>query len=161
MAEMCRLLAFLLLWQSNCALFFVCSESRHSGCSSTIQFFWGNCLFWLVAVLVVALLAVILGFVPSPLNNPRIGFITKAQQGCRGDRKMKKESLIGLILLIAGLLLLAYQVYRFAVLESIFNLASIQAAQEAQLRLPLTPLFASVAIFAGVVLIVRDRDRAS
>ena len=74
---------------------------------------------------------------------------------------MKKEPLIGLILLIAGFLLLAYQAYRFAVQESIFNLASIQAAQEAQLRLPLTPLFASVAIFAGVVLIVRDRDRAS
>jgi len=49
----------------------------------------------------------------------------------------------------------------FAAHESIFNLASIQAAQEAQLRLPLTPLFGSVAIFAGVVLIVRDRDRAS
>ena len=63
MVEMCRLLAFPLVWQSNCASLFVCSESRHSGCSSTIQFSWGNCLFWLVAVLVVALLAVILGFV--------------------------------------------------------------------------------------------------
>jgi uncharacterized membrane protein YtjA (UPF0391 family) len=30
--------------------------------SSTIQFFGGNCFFWLVAVLVVALLAVLLGF---------------------------------------------------------------------------------------------------
>ena len=72
-----------------------------------------------------------------------------------------KKSLIGMILLVAGFLLLTYQVYRFAAHESIFNLASIQAAQEAQLRLPLTPLFGSVAIFAGVVLIVRDRDRAS
>jgi hypothetical protein len=74
---------------------------------------------------------------------------------------MKKESFIGLMLLVVGFLLLAYQVYRFAAHESIFNLASIQAAQEAQLRLPLTPLFGAVAIFAGVVLIVRDRDRAS
>ena len=72
-----------------------------------------------------------------------------------------KNSLMGVILLVAGFLLLAYQVYRFAAHESIFNLASIQAAQEAQLRLPLTPLFGSVAIFAGVVLIVRARDRAS
>ena len=75
---------------------------------------------------------------------------------------MKKESLIGLMLLVVGFLLLAYQVYRFAAHESIiFDLASIQAAQEAQLRLPLTPLFGAVAMFAGVVLIVRDRDRAS
>ena len=74
---------------------------------------------------------------------------------------MKKEFLIGLVLLVAGFLLLAYQVYRFAVHESIFSLASIQAAQEAQLRLPLTPWFGAVAIFAGIVLIVRVRDRAS
>ena len=74
---------------------------------------------------------------------------------------MKKESFIGLMLLVVGFLLLAYQAYRFAAHESIFNLASIQAAQEAQLRLPLTPLFGAVAMFAGVVLIVRDRDRAS
>lgn len=74
---------------------------------------------------------------------------------------MKKESLIGLILLVVGFLLMAYQVYRFATHESILDLASIQAAQEAQLRLPLTPLFGAVAMFAGVVLIVRDRDRAS
>jgi len=74
---------------------------------------------------------------------------------------MKKESLIGLMLLVVGFLLLAYQVYRFAAHESFFDVASIQAAQEAQLRLPLTPLFGAVAMFAGVVLIVRDRDRAS
>ena len=74
---------------------------------------------------------------------------------------MKKESLIGLMLLVVGFLLLAYQVYRFAAHESIPDLASIQPAQEAQLRLPLTPLFGAVAMFAGVVLIVRDRDRAS
>jgi small-conductance mechanosensitive channel len=74
---------------------------------------------------------------------------------------MKKESLIGLMLLVVGFLLLAYQVYSFAAHESIFDLASIRAAQEAQLRLPLTPLFGAVAMFAGVVLIVRDRDRAS
>ena len=60
MAQMCRLLASHLVWQSNCESFFVCSESRHSGCSSTIQLFWGNCLFWFVAVVV--LLAVVLGF---------------------------------------------------------------------------------------------------
>ena len=74
---------------------------------------------------------------------------------------MKKESLIGLMLLVAGFFLLAYQVYRFAAHESIFDLAFIQAAQEAQLRLPLAPLFGAVAMFAGIVLIVRDRDRAS
>jgi len=73
---------------------------------------------------------------------------------------MKK--LIGLMLLVVGFLLLAYQVYRFAARESIvFDLVSIQAAHEAQLRLPLTPLFGAVSMFAGVVLIVRDRDRAS
>lgn len=74
---------------------------------------------------------------------------------------MKKESLIGLMLLAVGFLLLAFEVHRFAVHESVLNLALIQAAQEAQLRLPLTPWFGAVAIFAGVVLIVLARDRAS
>jgi uncharacterized membrane protein YtjA (UPF0391 family) len=63
MAQMCTLLAFLLVWQLNCELFFVCSESRHSGCS--LQFNFLGELLVLVrccAVLVVLLLAVVLGF---------------------------------------------------------------------------------------------------
>lgn len=74
---------------------------------------------------------------------------------------MKKESLIGFVLLVLGFLILAYEAYSFASHKKFFNLASIQAAQEEQLRLPLTPFFGAVAMFAGVVLIVRDRDRAS
>lgn len=74
---------------------------------------------------------------------------------------MKREFLIGLVLLILGAFTLVYEVYRFTAHSNIFSVASIQAAQEQQLRLPLTPLFAAVAMFAGVVLIVRNRDRAS
>jgi hypothetical protein len=73
----------------------------------------------------------------------------------------KKEFLIGLGLLVLGFFVLAYQAYSFASHKSILALAPIQAAQEAQVQLPLTPLFGAVAMFAGVVLIVRDRDRAS
>ena len=74
---------------------------------------------------------------------------------------MKKEFLIGLVLLILGFLTLVYEAYRFTAHNNFLTLASIQAVQEQQLRLPLTPLFGAVAMFAGVVLIVRDRDRAS
>jgi hypothetical protein len=73
----------------------------------------------------------------------------------------KKEFLIGLCLLVLGFFVLAHQAYSFASHKSILTLAPIQAPEEAQVELPLTPLFGAVAMFAGVVLIVRDRDRAS
>ena len=61
MAQMSRLLAFLLVWQSNCESLFVCSEPAIQGVLQQFNF-WGNCLFWFVAVVVVVLLAVVLGF---------------------------------------------------------------------------------------------------
>jgi len=73
----------------------------------------------------------------------------------------KKEFLIGLGLLVLGFFVLAYQAYSFASQKRILSPAPIQAPEEAQVQLPLTPFFGAVAMFAGVVLIVRDRDRAS
>jgi hypothetical protein len=73
----------------------------------------------------------------------------------RTTRAIKNWTIIGLLLMVAGFALLAYQGIRYT-LEMQAGGAEHVAASH-QMNLPLSPLIGISAMFAGYVLIVRDR----
>jgi hypothetical protein len=74
----------------------------------------------------------------------------------RATRAIKNWTIIGLLLMVAGFALLAYQGIRYT-LEMQAGGAE-RAAASRQMNLPLSPLIGISAMFAGYVLIVRDKD---
>ena|ERR1700676_4601574 len=71
-------------------------------------------------------------------------------------RAIKNWTLIGLVLMIAGFALLAYQGIRYTL--EMQSGGAARAAASRQINLPLSPLIGISAMFAGYVLIVRDKD---
>jgi hypothetical protein len=73
------------------------------------------------------------------------------------SHRIKTLTLLGLLLMIAGFALLAYQGIRYT-LEMQSAVALSSGATSRQINLPLSPLVGITAMFAGYVLIVRERD---
>jgi hypothetical protein len=90
----------------------------------------------------------------------RVGHYVVAHHGTADhrshDRAVTNWTLIGLLLMIAGFALLAYQGIRYT-LEMQSGGAG-RAVASRQINLPLSPLIGISAMFAGYVLIVRDKN---
>jgi hypothetical protein len=73
----------------------------------------------------------------------------------RSTRAIKNWTIIGLLLMIAGFALLAYQGIRYTLEMQTGGAERVAASR--QMNLPLSPLIGISAMFAGYVLIVRDK----
>ena len=87
----------------------------------------------------------------------RVGHYVVAHHGTADHRSHARAftswTLIGLLLMIAGFALLAYQGIRYTL-----EMQSARAVASRQINLPLSPLIGISAMFAGYVLIVRDKN---
>ena len=89
----------------------------------------------------------------------RIGHYVVAHHGTadhRSHARVTNWTLIGLLLMISGFALLAYQGIRYTL--EMQSGAAVRAAASRQINLPLSPLIGISAMFAGYVLIVRDKN---
>lgn len=75
----------------------------------------------------------------------------------RSSHEIKTLTLVGLLMMLTGFSLLAYQGIRYTV-EMQSSAALSSGAPSRQINLPLSPLVDITAMFAGYVLIVRERD---
>jgi hypothetical protein len=73
----------------------------------------------------------------------------------RATRAIRNWTIIGLLLMIAGFALLAYQGIRYTLEMQAGGAQRVAASR--QMNLPLSPLIGISAMFAGYVLIVRDK----
>ncbi len=66
---------------------------------------------------------------------------------------MKSASLAGLVLLILGVLSLAYQGITYTTHKKVLDVGPLQATEEVKHTLPLPPVLGCLALMGGVVLL--------
>jgi uncharacterized membrane protein HdeD (DUF308 family) len=67
---------------------------------------------------------------------------------------MKPVAILGVLLIVAGLVALAYQGITYTRREKVIDLGPIQATAERERTVPLSPVVGIVAVAAGVALVV-------
>ncbi len=73
---------------------------------------------------------------------------------------MKPIMLLGVVLIIIGVLALAYQGITYTTREKVLDLGPLKASVEKQKTIPLPPILGAVALAAGVILVVVGNKRA-
>lgn len=71
---------------------------------------------------------------------------------------MKSNSVLGIVLIIIGIVALAYQGISYTTREKAVDLGPIQVTAEERHTIPLPPIVGVVAVIAGVVLLVRRKQ---
>ena len=64
---------------------------------------------------------------------------------------------IGIVLLVIGILSLAYQGFIYTTQKKVVDIGPIQATKEEHHTVPLPPILGALALIGGVVVLVSDR----
>jgi len=67
---------------------------------------------------------------------------------------MKSTSLIGIILIVIGIIALAYQGITYTTREKVVDIGSIQVTADKTKTFPLPPIVGGIALVGGIVLLV-------
>jgi uncharacterized membrane protein len=73
---------------------------------------------------------------------------------------MKTASLAGLVLIVLGVLALAYQGITYTTHKKVLDVGPIQATKEEHNTIPLPPIVGGLALVGGIVLVVAGRKEA-
>jgi uncharacterized membrane protein HdeD (DUF308 family) len=73
---------------------------------------------------------------------------------------MKTAGLIGIILIVLGVVSLAYQGITYTTHKKVLDIGPLQATEEQHKTIPLPPLLGAIALMGGVVLVVAARKEA-
>ena len=72
---------------------------------------------------------------------------------------MKPATLVAIVLIVLGVLALAYQGITYTTREKIVDLGPLKASVDKQKTIPLPPILGAVGLAAGVVLLVVGNKR--
>ena len=72
---------------------------------------------------------------------------------------MKPIMLVGIVLIIVGVVALAYHGITYTTHEKVLKIGPIEATKETEKTIPLPPLLGGVALAAGIVLIIMGSKR--
>jgi len=67
---------------------------------------------------------------------------------------MKTNTLLGIILIVVGIVALAYQGITYTTREKVIDIGSIEVTADKTKTLPLPPLVGGIALVGGIVLLV-------
>jgi hypothetical protein len=74
---------------------------------------------------------------------------------------MKSAAVVGLLLIVLGVISLAYQGITYTRQRQVLKLGPIQATEKTQERIPLPPILGGIALAGGIaLLIVGSRSKA-
>jgi uncharacterized membrane protein len=73
---------------------------------------------------------------------------------------MKTASLLGFVLIVLGVLALAYQGITYTTHKKILDVGPIQATKEQHNTIPLPPIVGGLALIGGIVLVVAGGKEA-
>lgn len=68
--------------------------------------------------------------------------------------------LLGIILVVLGVLALAYQGIQYTTKDKLVDLGPLQVTTTEKKNIPLPPIVGGIALVAGIVLILADRRRS-
>jgi hypothetical protein len=66
-------------------------------------------------------------------------------------------TMIGLVLVVLGILALAYQGIGYTTHKKVVDIGPIQATKQEHKTIPLPPILGAIALVGGIVLIARDK----
>ncbi|HYR96735.1 MAG TPA: hypothetical protein VEM57_08350 [Candidatus Binatus sp.] len=72
---------------------------------------------------------------------------------------MKTATLTGIVLIVVGVLALAYQGITYTTREKIVDLGPIEATRESKRTIPLPPVLGALALAGGIALVVAGSRR--
>jgi hypothetical protein len=72
----------------------------------------------------------------------------------KGGSKMKTSMLIGIILIVIGIIALAYQGITYTTREKVVDIGPIQMSADKTKTIPLPPILGGIALVGGIVLVV-------
>jgi len=72
---------------------------------------------------------------------------------------MKTATITGLVLIVIGVLALAYQGITYTTREKVIDLGPLQATKETKKTIPLPPILGGLALVGGIVLVVAGTRR--
>jgi len=72
---------------------------------------------------------------------------------------MKTNSLIGIILIVIGIVALAYQGITYTTREKVVDLGPIQVTADKTKTFPLPPILGGIALVGGIVLLVMGNKK--
>ena len=70
---------------------------------------------------------------------------------------MSSKSLLGIVLIVLGVLVLAYQGFTYTVPKKAVDVGPIHVTKDEHHTVPLPPIFGALALIGGVALLVVDR----
>jgi hypothetical protein len=73
---------------------------------------------------------------------------------------MKPIVLLGIVLIVAGALALAYQGITYTTREKVIDLGPVKASVEKQKTIPLPPILGAVGLAAGIALVLLGNKRS-
>jgi len=73
---------------------------------------------------------------------------------------MRPLAIVGVILIVLGVVALAYQGITYTTREKVIDLGPLKASVEKQKTIPLPPILGGVALAAGVILLVVGNKRS-
>lgn len=73
---------------------------------------------------------------------------------------MRTAPLIGIILIVLGVVSLAYQGINYTTHKKVLDIGPIQATEEEHHTIPLPPILGALALIGGVVVLVAGRKTA-
>lgn len=74
---------------------------------------------------------------------------------------MKPLAVLGVLLIIIGVVALAYQGFTYTTKEKVVDLGPLKVEAEKQKTVPLPPILGAVALLGGVVLLIASTRRGS
>ena len=72
---------------------------------------------------------------------------------------MKPMTLAGVVLLVLGLVALAYQGFSYTSRETVIDIGPIKATADTEKHVPIPPIAGAAAVLAGVVLLVAGQRK--
>ena len=73
---------------------------------------------------------------------------------------MKPIMLIGLVLIVLGVVALAYQGITYTSREKIIDIGPFEASADTQKTIPLSPIFGGLSLVGGIVLVFIGRKKS-
>ncbi len=73
---------------------------------------------------------------------------------------MKPILLIGLVLIVLGIVALAYQGITYTTREKIIDIGPIQASADTEKTIPLSPIMGGLSLVGGIVLVIIGRKKS-
>jgi hypothetical protein len=70
---------------------------------------------------------------------------------------MKTATLAGLVLIVLGVVALAYQGFTYTTHKKVLDMGPIQATKEERHTVPLPPILGAIALVGGIVLVAAGR----